>query len=578
MGFDVTRYYKRLFKIPSLSVILAEHIILGLIFGLYIGGLNFEYCLKGLITFTATSLLADSVTRLLCRSEPLLNFRRISGLTLFSNLAVLVSSLIFTPLRYLGFSTDRILLMGFPPSMALRFMVFKTLAFKESYSLLSVVQPLTCLLTLIYIYDLTVHSTLPIALLVTLLTAHVYLSLVGREAKSITGFNGLALFRAFLADWMENLDEPIENVLEELGVESEHSVDILIFKTSNSKTAIVVPYIHPGPFKNVGSSSLPWSIQSFTEKLFECEAVAVPHGISTHVYNLTSKKYVPRVLEALSSLKPEFNISKSSKPVRVSSGSAQAICQSFNGVAFLALTLAPNPMEDIPLKVKTILEAYGRSLGFKSVIVVDAHNSFSWDVHSMDDDVTEALIEAGKMALHMVSKAELSRFKLGFSKRHIYGYGVKDGIGPGGVVLHLFVVEDSLYAYVTIDGNNMVSGLREKIVQKLKEIGVSDAEVFTTDTHMVNAIILDRGYNPIGEAVDEKSIIQSVLEAFKEAYSRLEWASAYYGEATVSGLKVLGDGLSKLLESLESSVKKAKSLAFNLMIPLLIASMLMIVL
>jgi len=112
----------------------------------------------------------------------------------------------------------------------------------------------------------------------------------------------------------------------------------------------------------------------------------------------------------------------------------------------------------------------------------------------------------------------------------------------------------------------------------LKEIGVSDAEVFTTDTHMVNAIILDRGYNPIGEAVDEKSIIQSVLEAFKEAYSRLEWASAYYGEATVSGLKVLGDGLSKLLESLESSVKKAKSLAFNLMIPLLIASMLMIVL
>jgi putative membrane protein len=235
-------------------------------------------------------------------------------------------------------------------------------------------------------------------------------------------------------------------------------------------------------------------------------------------------------------------------------------------------------MEDIPPKIKTILEDYGRSLGFKSVIVVDAHNSFSWNVHSMDDSVAEALVEAGKMALHMASKAELNRFKLGFSRRYIYGYGVKDGIGPGGVVLHLFMVEGSLYAYVTIDGNNMVSGLREKIVQKLKEMGVSDVEVFTTDTHMVNATVLNRGYNPVGEAVDEKSIIQSVLDAFKEAYSGLEWASVYYGEATVSGLKVLGDGLSKLLESLESSVKKAKRLAFNLMTPLLIASMLMMVL
>jgi putative membrane protein len=578
MGLDAVKYYRHLFKIPSLSVILAEHVILGLASGLYMGGLNLECILKGFLTFTVTSLLSDLITRFLCRSEQLLTFRRMSGLTLFSNLAVVVSSLLFTPLKYLGFSMDRILLIGFPLSVALRFMVFKTLAFEKSYGLLSMIQPLTCLLTLIYVYDLTVHPTLPIALSVTLLTTHVYLSLVDKEAKSITGFNGLTLFRAFLADWMENLDEPIENVLEELGVESEHSVDILVFKTSNSRTAIVVPYIHPGPFKNVGSSSLPWSIQSSTEKLFKCEAVAVPHGVSTHAYNLTSKKYIPKVLEALSSLKPEFNMSKSSKPVRVSSGPAQAICQSFNGVALLALTLAPNPMEDIPPKIKTMLEDYGRSLGFKSVIVVDAHNSFSWNVHSMDDSVAEALVEAGKMALHMASKAELNRFKLGFSRRYIYGYGVKDGIGPGGLVLHLFMVEGSLYAYVTIDGNNMVSGLREKIVQKLKEMGVSDVEVFTTDTHMVNATVLNRGYNPVGEVVDEKSIIQSVLDAFKEAYSRLEWASVYYGEVTVSGLKVLGDGLSKLLESLESSVKKAKRLAFNLMTPLLMASMLMMVL
>ncbi|MBS7611621.1 DUF2070 family protein [Candidatus Bathyarchaeota archaeon] len=577
MGLDVVKYYRRLFKIPSLTMILIEHAILSLIFSLYMRGLTLESILNGILIFTVIPLLSDLITRLICRSEPLLNFRRLSGLTLFSNVTVVLVSLIFTPLKYLGVPMDRILLMGFPLSVALRFMVFRVLAFKKTSLPLFIIQPLSCVLMLTYVYDLTLYSNILTALLVVLLTTHMYLSLVDREVRPIIGFSGLMLFRAFLANWMENLDGPIENVLEELGVESEHSIDLLIFKTSNRRTAVIVPYIHPGPFKNVGSSLLPWSIQVFTEKEFKCEAVAVPHGISTHIYNLTSKKYISKILDALSSLKLEFNISEASKPIRVYHGDAQAICQSFDRTAFLVLTLAPNPMEDIPPKVKTILKDYGRFLGFESVMVVDAHNSFSWDIHSMSDETLQALIEAGKTALCMASKAEFNRFKIGFSKKHMHGYDVKDGIGPGGIVLHLFMVENSLYAYVTVDGNNMVSGLREKIIQNLKEMGVSEAEVFTTDTHMVNAVVLDRGYHPIGEAIDEKSIIQAVLDAFKEAYSRLEWASAYYGETTVRDLKVLGDGLSKLTKSLEESTKKAKRLAFNIMIPLLIISMLIVI-
>ncbi|MEM2848981.1 MAG: DUF2070 family protein [Candidatus Bathyarchaeia archaeon] len=578
MGLAVVKYYQRLFKIPSLGIILAEHTILSLIFGLYMDGLSLESILKAIMVFTVVPLLSDLITRFICRSEPLLNFRRLSGLTLFSNVAFVIVCLLFTPLKYIGASMDRILLMGFPLSVALRFMVFRVLAFKRASYPLFIIQPLAFILILVYVYDLTLGLNILTALSVALLTTHTYLSLVDREAKPITGFNGLMLFRAFLANWMENLDEPIENILEELGVESEHSIEVLAFKTSNRRTAVIVPYIHPGPFKNVGSSSFPWNLQTFTEKKFKCEAIAVPHGISTHVHNLTSKKYISKILDTMSSLKLEFDIFEASKPIRVYEENAKAICQSFGKVALLALTLAPNPMEDIPPKIKTILKDYGRFLGFESVIVVDAHNSFSWNVQSITDETLQALIEAGRTALYIASKAEFNRFKIGFSRKNVPGYYVKDGIGPGGVVLHLFMIEDSLYAYVTIDGNNMVSGLREKIVQSLKEMGVSDAEVFTTDTHMVNAVVLNRGYHPVGEAIDEKSIIETVLDAFKEAYNGLEWASACHGEATVRGLKVLGDGLSKLTNSLESSVKKAKCLAFSIMIPLLIISMLIVIL
>lgn len=578
MGLDVNvvKYYRRLFRIPSLTVILIEHTILGLLFGLYVGGLNFNSILKGILTLTLTSVLSDFFTRLACRSEPLLNFRRILGLSLFSNVIVFLSSLIFAPLKFLGVSWDRILLVGFTFSTALRFIVFKVLSFKRISHLFFIIQPSVCMLAFIYVWNLTPPLSLVASLLLVSIATIMYLRSVDSEAKPLTGFNGLTLFRAFLANWMEDLDGPIENLLEELGVKSECSVDVLIFETSERRTAMVIPYIHPGPFKNVGSSPLPWNIQTFIENEFKCEAVAVPHGVSTHIYNLASKKYIPKVLNALSSIKPEFRISRASKLIRIRSGIAQATCQLFDGVALLSLTLAPKPMEDIPSDVKITLEEYGRLLGFKSVIVIDAHNSFSWDMLHITNETKQALLEAGKIALYTASKAELNEFKIGFSRKHIYGYSVEDGIGPGGVVLHLFALDGSFYAYVTIDGNNMVSGLRDKIVQKLKEAGISDAEVFTTDTHMVNAVVLGKGYHPIGEKIDEGYIIGIVLDAFREAQSKLKWASAYYEKITLYDLKVFGDGLSKLTTSLEASIKKARHLAFNLVISIFIASMLIV--
>ncbi len=58
------------------------------------------------------------------------------------------------------------------------------------------------------------------------------------------------------------------------------------------------------------------------------------------------------------------------------------------------------------------------------------------------------------------------------------------------------------FAYITIDGNNMIRGLREHILETAKRSGFEDAEVMTTDTHMVNGIVsAPLGYHTVGEVV-----------------------------------------------------------------------------
>ena len=63
-------------------------------------------------------------------------------------------------------------------------------------------------------------------------------------------------------------------------------------------------------------------------------------------------------------------------------------------------------------------------------------------------------------------------------------------MGTGGITAIVVQVDKQKTAYVVIDGNNMISGLREKILAALTSVGFDESEVFTTDTHAVSALSL----------------------------------------------------------------------------------------
>jgi putative membrane protein len=92
-------------------------------------------------------------------------------------------------------------------------------------------------------------------------------------------------------------------------------------------------------------------------------------------------------------------------------------------------------------------------------------------------------------------------------------------------------------AYILLDSNNMLIGFRDKIMEKVLELEIDQAEVMTTDTHYVNT--LSGGHNPVGGKKQDE-IIESILKCTSEAISDLEEVSVGFKVSHIKGIKTLG--------------------------------------
>ena len=143
-------------------------------------------------------------------------------------------------------------------------------------------------------------------------------------------------------------------------------------------------------------------------------------------------------------------------------------------------------------------------------------------------------------------------------------FSLKAGMGPGGITAIVVQVENQKTAYIVIDGNNMIPGLREKILEALATQGFDASEVFTTDTHAVTASITGRrGYHPVGEALDQTVLIQYIEEAAKKAEANLETCKAGCRTLIVPKVRVIGEERLKSVTTLvDKAIVKAKQIVF----------------
>jgi putative membrane protein len=382
--------------------------------------------------------------------------------------------------------------------------------------------------------------------------------------RSMYNVPSMPLFRAFMLNWVAGLNAPFEGFLEKLGENEDIEVTLLKFDSHKPKAAIIVPLVHPGPFKNIGSSLLPSMLKREFEKEFSCDT-CVPLGMLGHELDLASQAQNQKIIShVISSAKFASSADRATPFVKVTDGFATASCQVFGNTVFLSFTLAPKTTEDLPQQLGHIVREEAEKHGLNCGIVVNAHNS-------IDDTVD---VEASLETLRAVASKCLEKavslpsypFEVGAATVFPKEFGLKDGMGPGGITAVVVKVAEQKTAYVVVDGNNMVSGLREEILSALKTTGFHASEVFTTDTHAVSAIVLGRrGYHPVGEVMNHETLINYIQKAAKTAAASLEHCKAGCLRLVVPEVRVIGEAR---LGSLSLLVDKALQRAKQIVVPI----------
>jgi putative membrane protein len=388
-----------------------------------------------------------------------------------------------------------------------------------------------------------------------------------------------ALLQAFLSAWTENKVENIEKIL--LSKSKNELVGTFIVKFSNKHHNLywVLPNIHPGPFKEIGGSNLPYQIYNY----FSQKAV-VFHTPSDHSLNIPSKGEVLEYLKSLSNTQKTLDYgSTCSIPIQIKNKKATVTGIIFDNTPILMLSFAPYGMEDIPEEISKELETYSKNEGFKRLFIIDSHNAMGKKIGKSEN---EELLVAGKTCLKILKKSPQYSFKIGLSntkeiKNHIV-FG--EDIGKSGLSIILIDVNknddnnsnhNNQYVIGWADSNNMKSGLREYIIKFLEQKGIRMLEICSSDTHENSGFRTSEGYYPFGHITKFETIADHYYKLIELAYKKLE-VYGYEVFHIVSTVKVMGTNqfrdYSNALDKAMNLTKKFLIITFGVILLMLIVT------
>jgi putative membrane protein len=494
---------------------------------------------------------------LILRKEKILDFRRLVGLEIISLFPVAVLLPIFSWVGLLfGLKTLWVggFLVGLAVSLPIRFLSTDAMSSLAPWRKLAAPLTTPILIAASFLalsYFLVPGSSLLMALLAVLillftcsavsaLGVSLIIENVERSGRSEIGDSPMGLFRAFLHHWLRKTPTALEERLLSLSTQGSIETKILSFsgKDARPKASLVVSNFHPGPYRDMGSGGLPSELKQSLEESMH-GVVQVPHGISNHKLNIVSHRDIDKLLSAARENYPsDHPIRRASSMIREKEGEAIVSGQVFGNTVLLTITLAPMEMEDLPTEVSTEIEKEAARLGFE-VLIVDAHNSIVGQT-SITPQQAERILAAAIRVLGKLRPLSQGPFSIGSAYDALDTYTLTDGIGPGGLSVVVVKTGSDTVSYITVDGNNMQQGLRDKILQSIRETGVGDAEVMTTDTHLVTGLVRSPlGYYPVGAALPTATFLRQITQTVQKAIANLEESSAGFSKFSLQ-LRVLG--------------------------------------
>ena len=575
---ETAKLAKRMFIAPRPEMLLGPTIILSLVLGLLHAGPNWEAVRVGVYIFLVPALLAAVLSAPLARALGGRHYLRRSFLLVFVSLAMAAAVLVVW--RVIGyFAGDGGLVV---PALIL---VMSSTVWIRLITLYATSQPSMTM-------SLPVASTQPVfgyialwslygldpmnfALSVTFFlifssAASLLIMSANLPLKHSFGINGIKMV-SYILDYMteggDKRAREIESFFQSFSVPIAAWVGIVAFRTERGiKALVIVPYIHPGPFAKLGGSDLPAKLLEDLGDL--TPNLLVPHGPATHDFNPPTSQECKKISAEVRHLLKDVEYSdESSLFVRSRKGLAHTSAQMFGDALVIIGGMAPNPTDDIDHSTGYAAANEGKAAGAKVAMFVDAHNCMEEGSglvlfgSQASQDIMESSGDASREAIQSRTKG----IRMGVAQEAGF---VSEREGLGGMGIQAMVVETNgqKVAYLLYDGNNMIPGLRERLLAASRDF-VDDAEILTTDNHSVNATM--GGYNPVGWKADQEIIVEKTKDALRAALGNVEDVEVGARMGTIHGFRVFGHESATRLATVVSST--LSTLRINTLYSLLVA-------
>jgi putative membrane protein len=364
------------------------------------------------------------------------------------------------------------------------------------------------------------------------------------RAFHIHGLRFISLFLDHLTTGSRDLEDFFRKIGEEATVPQ---VSLSFSRPEREPILLTVPNLHPGPMGDIGGTNLP----SILYAAFPGE-VLVAHGCATHDFNLVAASEMEKVIAAVrQSLAVPRAVPFASRSFRYRQESVEILCQVLGESVLLIATRSPKKTEDIDPAIGQIIMTEGKGI-FSHIAFVDAHNCMTevtTPVHP-STPLGEEYIRAAREAMEIAATGERVPFRAGVAHLSV-PFGRKEGFGPLGILCLVIEAGGQRTAYILLDGNNILEGGRETLLSAIRE-DVEEAEVMTTDSHVVNTIT---GKNPIGYSIPATTIAPYVKEALQQALQDLAPAEVAGATATCERVVIFGkERISQLASTVNTIV------------------------
>lgn len=341
-----------------------------------------------------------------------------------------------------------------------------------------------------------------------------------------------SILQAFLSAWTESKQEKMENIFDSRSKTDKIKTMMVKFERDEDKSVFVIlPDVHPGPFNPIGGSDLPHKIFRF----YENNAIVL-HSVSDHSKNLPTSREVDKYLESLKSSALKNTANECSLPLQIKSNDFTLTCINFKTIVIMIIS-KDTGMEDLPYFIRERIEVCAAELGYSGIMVIDAHNGLGKRIISQDEGI---ICNLALEALTKLKENQYRSFKVGYANSLNSSINFIE-LGGAGIGVINFQIDNHDYLIGWSDSNNLVNGLREKILNELNKQGLNMLEVCSSDTHSSSGKRTRQGYYALGNVTTDKDVVCAFKEISKRALSNTKStpANCSYFEG-YSELKLMG--------------------------------------